>query len=164
MDDFLNRIIVEIYNKCKLQILNFKVEEEGKEYNACRFKLNRLMIVSRNAKLTPKKDGQFVTFWKRNRQGIIEPLHESDRIDFYVVTVKTESKFGQFVFPRSTLIQNGIISTDEREGKRGFRLYSNWDKTNNKQAIKTQKWQLDYFYEINKTIDLNKVVDLFKKS
>lgn len=161
MDTNLNIIKTVVYDKCELKLSDFKIEPESKEYDACRFKLNGLNIVSRNAKITSKKIGQFVTFWKRNRNGPIEPLNETDQIDFYVVNVQTKNQFGQFVFPKSVLIKKGIISTKNKEGKRAFRVYPIWNKTENKQAKGTQKWQLNYFYEIGKSTDLKKVNTLY---
>lgn len=158
----LDQIKTEVYDKCSLIISEYKPEPESKEYGACRFDLGGRKIIYRNAKITPKKSGQFVTFWKRNENGPIEPFFETDQIDFYVVNVRTENKFGQFVFPKSVLIKKGIISTKKREGKRAFRVYPSWDKTNNKQAERTQKWQLNYFYKINDSTDLNKVSELYK--
>lgn len=158
----LTQIKTKVYDKCVLEISDFKLEAESKEYYACRFKINGGKIICRNAKITPKKTGQFVTFWKRNRNGSIEPFHESDRIDFYVVNVWTETEFGQFVFPKGVLIKKGIISTERKEGKRAFRVYPNWDIPGNKQAERTQKWQLDYFYKINDSTDFNKVTELYR--
>lgn len=163
MDNTLEKIQYEIYTKCNLQITNFEAEKESKEYDASRFQLNNLNIVYRNAKTTPTKRGQFVTFWKRNNKGTIEPLHEHDLIDFYVITVQSENKTGQFVFPKTILLEKGIISTDRKEGKRAFRVYPNWDITNNKQAEKSQKWQLHYFYEIKPSTDLKKASALYAK-
>lgn len=162
MDRNLNQIKTNVYDKCGLKTADFKRESESKEYDACRFELNGKKIICRNSKITPKKVGQFVTFWKRNANGIIEPLEESDRIDFYAVNVRTENKFGQFVFPKSVLIKKGIISTVKKEGKRAFRVYPNWDLAKNKQAVTTQKWQLDYFYEINDSTDFKRVVELYE--
>ncbi|QDH80734.1 MepB family protein [Echinicola soli] len=162
MDSNLNQINTEIYKKCGLNISGIHLEKESKEYNACRFELNGQKIISRNAKITPKKVGQFVTFWKRNENGPIEPLEENDQIDFYVVNVRTESEFGQFVFPKSVLIKKGIISTENKEGKRAFRVYPNWDIVKSKQAERTQKWQLDYFYKIDDLTDIEKVTKLYK--
>ena len=162
MDQNLTQIIEHIYDKCDLRISDFKLESESKEYDACRFKLNGLTIIYRNAKITPKKVGQFVTFWKRNKNKPIEPFTENDNLDFYVVNVGARNKFGQFVFPKSTLIKKGILSTKAKEGKRGFRVYPKWDTAKNKQAQRTQKWQLDYFYEINSSTNLEKVIDLYK--
>ncbi|GAF02950.1 MepB family protein [Saccharicrinis fermentans] len=163
MDRNLNQIKMEIYDKCSLNISDFKAEPESKEYNACQFQLNGLNIRSRNAKITPKKIGQFVTFWERNGNGLIEPFNENDRIDFYTVNVRNENEFGQFVFPKSVLIKQGIISTEKKEGKRGFRVYPKWDNVKNKQAERTQKWQLKYFYVISSSTDLQKVDDLYNR-
>jgi hypothetical protein len=162
MDDNLTHIKTAVYDKCELVISDFKTELESKEYDACRFQLNGLNILSRRAKITPTKAGQFVTFWKRNGNGPIEPISETDLIDFYAVSVRTENEFGQFVFPRSVLIKKGIISTDKKEGKRAFRVYPSWDAAKSKQAERTQKWQLKYFYEINNSTDHKKVATLYK--
>jgi len=162
MDSTLNQIKTEVYDKCSLEILAFKKELEGKEYDACQFELNGLKIICRSSKITPKKVGQFVTFWRRNKDGITEPFNEDDKIDFFVVNTISENNFGQFVFPKSELINKGIISTKTKDGKRGFRVYPKWDKTTNKQAEKTQKWQLNYFYEIKNSMDLKKVTELYK--
>lgn len=162
MDSNLNQIKTDIYDKCGLELSGFKWEPESKEYHACRFVLSGRNILSRTAKITPKKVGQFVTCWKRNENGMIEPFNETDQLDFYAVNVQTERKFGQFVFPKSILIRKGIISTEKKAGKRAFRVYPNWDVAKNKQAERTQKWQLDYFYEINASTDLRKVLELYK--
>ncbi|MDO6739341.1 MepB family protein [Wenyingzhuangia sp. 2_MG-2023] len=162
MDSNLNQIKREVYEKSGLKITDFQTEKESKEYAACRFELNGRKIISRNSKITPKKVGQFVTFWKRNGNGPIEPFDENDLIDFYTVNVRSENKFGQFVFPKSVLIKKGIISTEKKEGKRAFRVYPNWDIAKNKQAEQTQKWQLNYFYLINNATDFKKVAELYK--
>lgn len=162
MDDNLNQIKKEVYDKCSFDISYFKLEAESKEYYACKFNLKGKKVISRNAKITPKKAGLFVTFWKRNGNGPIEPFSESDQFDFYTVNVRVENKFGQFVFPKSVLKKKGILSTEGKEGKRAFRVYPVWDIVESKQAVQTQKWQLDYFYEINNCLDLNSVIELFK--
>ncbi|EKF55594.1 hypothetical protein I215_06527 [Galbibacter marinus] len=164
MDENLNQIKTEIYDKCSFEISHFKLEPESREYDACRFDLNGRKIICRNAKITPKRVGQFVTFWKRNENGPIEPFEENDKIDFYVVNVRTENGFGQFVFPKSVLIGKGIISSCKKEGKRAFRVYPSWDIVKNKQAELTQNWQLSYFYEIGKMTDFKKVNDLYSRN
>lgn len=159
-----NRELTEvrrIYEKCELQISNLITETESKEYSACQFKLNGLNIIFRSAKITPKKAGQFVTFWKRNEKGSIEPFFETDQIDYYVVNVRNGNNFGQFVFPKSILMKKGIISTAKREGKRAFRIYAPWDETKNNQAEHTQKWQLTYFFEAHPSIDLKLAKELY---
>ncbi|MEM9337179.1 MAG: MepB family protein [Bacteroidota bacterium] len=161
MDKNLNRIKERVYDKCALKISNFRLEVESKEYDACQFQLNGHQVICRNAKITPKKVGQFVTFWKRNGDGPIAPFEETDEIDFFVINVRTENDFGQFVFPKSVLIKNGILSTAKKEGKRAFRVYPSWDVAKNKQAERTQKWQLNYFYEIGQHVDLKRVNELY---
>lgn len=163
----LNRNLIEIkteiYDNVGFQISKMNYEFEGKEYDACKFELNGMKIICRSSKITPKKVGQFVTFWKRNTIGVTEPFSELDQFDFYVINVKMENHFGQFVFPKSELINKGIVSTIKKDGKRGFRVYPKWNKTTSKQAEKTQKWQLKYFYEIDANIDFIKVKELYNE-
>jgi len=153
-----------IYKKVNLQISDLKIQKEGKEYQACRYKLNTKTVYSRFSKITPKKIGQFVTFWKRNLEGITEPYSEIDEFDILIINVKTENKFGQFIFPKSILIKKRIISTLKKEGKRGFRVYPIWDIAINKQAKKTQEWQLNYFFELNQITDFTIVNTLYLNS
>jgi hypothetical protein len=138
----LNEVKTNVYDQCSLQISNLKNEPEGIDYDACQFELSGRKIISRSSKITPKKVGQFVTFWKRNSKGITAPYSEKDSIDFFVINVKGKGRFGQFVFPKSALLKNGILSTQKKDGKRGFRVYPIWDEPQNKQAKKTQAWQL----------------------
>lgn len=161
MNRILTKIKNNIYDKCDFLLSDFRIEEESQEYGACRFELNGQKMVCRNAKMTPKKVGQFVTFWKRNRDHIIEPLHESDQIDFFLVNVELGDRLGQFVFPKSVLISKGILSTSVKEGKRGFRVYPKWDQPKSKQAIKSQAWQVAYFFEMGEEGDLETVIKLF---
>ena len=162
----LNKNVIEvktkIYDCCSLDMSEVENELEGTEYDACKFELNGMKIICRSSKITPKKVGQFVTLWKRNIKGITEPYAETDPIDFYVINVRAENSFGQFVFPKSELINKGIIATEKTDGKRGFRVYAKWDEAQNKQAKKTQKWQLNYFYEIGSTTDFKRVNELYK--
>jgi len=127
----------------------FVAEYESQEYGACMYKLNGRRIKFRVAKTTPAKTGQFVTLWKRNDSGITEPHDSSDPFDLFVISVRKDHLFGQFVFTKAVLIKQGILTTSEKEGKRGFRVYPPWDTTENKQAQKTQHWQSDFFLEIN---------------
>jgi hypothetical protein len=125
-------------------------EQESKEYGACNFTLNNLNILYRTAKITPTKIGQFVTLWKRKENRAIQPFESTDPIDLVFISVKKDSSFGLFIFTRSILIEKGIITHLNKEGKRGFRVYPPWDKTISNQAQKTQKWQLNCFTAINK--------------
>ena len=138
-------------------------EAESSEYGACTFELNGLSIKFRTAKITPTKIGQFVTLWKRIEKGPIQPFDITDSIDLFVISTRKDNHFGQFVFPKSVLCEQGVISTNNKEGKRAIRVYPPWDKTTNKQAQKTQKWQLDFFLEIpsDKPIDMERAKILY---
>ena len=150
---YLKKLLSEIDN---IEISQATVELESSEYGACRFVLNNSNILFRTAKITPTKTGQFVTLWKRINQGPIQPFDNTDRIDLFIVSVRKDNHFGIFIFPKEVLISKEIVS-DKKEGKRAIRVYPPWDCTTSKQAQKTQKWQLEYFFEIpqNSTIGLD---------
>ena len=152
-----------IFGKAGLQMTTFQKESESEEYSAFRFQLNNRNICYREAKITPTKTGQFVTLWKRNQSGIIEPFDYSDTIDFVIVSVRKDENWGQFIFPKKTLLEKGIFSTEKKEGIRATRVYPPWDETTSKQAQKTQKWQLDYFFNFSEEskIDIEKLKKVF---
>ncbi|HEY4628685.1 MAG TPA: MepB family protein [Flavobacterium sp.] len=155
-----------VYDKCGFDLINLNQNLESAEYGACSFKLNGKTIQFRVSKITPTKTGQFVTIWKRNKDGITEPFDISDDIDFIIITSKSGDNFGQFIFPKSVLAANGIITKNGKVGKRGIRVYPLWDIVTNKQAEKTQSWQTKYFLTIkkdNKT-DLDLIRKLFIKT
>lgn len=145
-----------------LSFTDFEIERDGLEYNACHFKINNRVVISRDSKITPKKVGQFVTFWKRNIINATEPFNETDNIDFFMINSQKDNLIGQFVFPKTELINRGILSTKVKDGKRGFRVYPPWDLTTNKQAKNTQIWQLKFFYKLEDTDSMNSVKKLFK--
>jgi hypothetical protein len=137
-----------VYDTCEFDFSDLKIEKESTEYDACSFKLNGKAIVHRTAKITPTKIGQFVTLWKRNNNKQTEPFHIDDDFDLIIISAKNQNLFGQFIFPKLILVEKGIISDSNKQGKRGIRVYPPWDITASKQARKTQQWQLNYFIEI----------------
>ena len=137
-----------LYDKCNFECSLPEKEKESADYGAYSFQLNNKSIVFRAAKITPTKIGQFVTLWKRIDKEPIQPFYFTDAIDLIVISVRKDNRVGQFVFPKSILCEKGIISTTNKEGKRAIRVYPPWDEAINKQAQKTQQWQLDYFLEI----------------
>ena len=144
-----------LYNECGFQLQNLIWNSESTNYGACSFELNNYKIQFRVANITPTKIGQFVAIWKRNNQGIKAPFDVADSLDFMIVSVRDSENFGQFIFPKSVLVSKGIVSQNEKGGKRGIRVYAPWDKPENKQAIKTQAWQVNYFVEIKKNSHLD---------
>ena len=159
----VDKQMIEIFNTCGLKVSNLVQEPEGTSYNAIRYQVNNWHIVGRKAKQTPKKIGQFVTCWKRNRVGATVPLAHTDAIDFYVIHVEnpTANLQGYFIFPKTTLSEQGILSTDTNNGKRGFRVYPLWDTVTSKQAVKTQLWQQQYFFSISNPTNIEQLIRLF---
>lgn len=144
-----------LYNKCGFQLQNLVWNPESINYGACSFELNNYKIQYRVANSTPSKIGQFVAIWKRNNKGITAPFDVADSLDFLIISVRDSENFGQFIFPKSVLIAKGIISQNEKGGKRGIRVYAPWDKPTNKQAMQTQAWQAHYFVEIRENLPVD---------
>lgn len=151
-----------VFKPCGLNLSNFETELESQQYSACDFQLNKLKVKFRLAKITPTKIGQFVTIWKRNEKGITQPFDIFDDIDFFIISARQQNKLGLFIFTKSALHDNKILSDKIKQGKRGIRVYPNWDFPTNKPAQKTQQWQTKYFLEISKSIgiDLKKAKQL----
>ncbi|HRE78444.1 MAG TPA: MepB family protein [Flavobacterium sp.] len=154
------KFILDVYAKCGFTITNLKLHSESSEYAACSFELDGQKVEYRVSKITPTKTGQFVTIWKRNNEGITAPFDVSD-LDFIVITSKSGDKIGQFIFPKSVLVEKGIITSNGKQGKRGIRVYPPWDNANSKQAEQTQRWQTNYFVLIER--DNSTLVELTKK-
>ena len=106
----LNVVKELVYDKCGFYLSNLKQNIESSEYGACTFELNGKRVQQRISKITPTKTGQFVTIWKRNKDGITEPFDTSDDFDFVIITARNENNFGQFIFPKSVLAYKGIIT------------------------------------------------------
>ena len=144
-----------LYNECGFQLQHLVWNSESANYGACSFELNNKLIQYRVANITPTKIGQFVAIWKRNSEGITAPFDVSDSLDFMIISVRDSENFGQFIFPKSVLVSHGIISQNEKGGKRGIRVYAPWDKPTNKQAMQTQAWQVHYFVEIRENLPVD---------
>lgn len=138
-----------VYDNCGFDLTELKLNLDSVEYGACSFKLNGKRIQHRVSKITPTKTGQFVTIWKRSKDGITEPFNFSDDMDFIIITSRSGDNLGQFIFPKTVLADKGIITHNGKNGKRGIRVYPPWDVVSNKQAEKSQSWQTKYFIAIN---------------
>ncbi|NKI26617.1 MepB family protein [Arenibacter sp. 6A1] len=122
---------------------------EGAAYGACSYTLNGFSVIGRTAKQTPKKTGQFVAIWKRSAEGGTAPYTENDGVEFLVINAVSEFGCGQFIFPLSALLHQGVFSSAKKPGKRGIRVYPPWDRLTSKQAQNTQEWQQQYFLELS---------------
>lgn len=128
--------------------------------------MDDLKVKYRQAKLTPKKVGLFVTLWKRNIENKTEPFSVNDSFDFYIIAAKQEDNFGFFIFSKDILTEKSILTNSKKEGKRGFRVYPDWTETTNNQATKTKAWQTNCFINCNENnhIISEKLNNLLNKS
>ena len=155
-----------IYNSIPFQGSDPIPYEDNAEYGACTFILNDHSIHFRIAKITPTKIGQFVTLWKRVDNNPIQPFDFNDPFEFFIISVRKDHQIGQFIFSKDLLVTKGVISKNNKNGKRAIRVYPPWDQTQNPQATRTQKWQLDYFINLSSSheIDSLKIKKLLSKT
>lgn len=144
-----------VFDHLKIDIRHTEIEKESSDYGALEFSLNESPCKFRVGKITPTKPGFFVTLWKRSSDGVTMPHDETDPYLYYFFSVKNEDCRGVFIFPKQILILKGILSSSQKEGKRGFRLYAPWSKTQNAQAKKTQSWQKDFYIDISNPSKIN---------
>ena len=144
-----------VFDACKFKYSLAIAEFESAEYGACSFELNNLSVRFRVSKITPTKIGQFVTLWKRIGKGSIEPFDSKDVLDLVIISARHETNFGHFIFPKSVLLEKRILSLNGKGGKRAIRVYPPWDSAINKQAQKTQNWQLNYFLDLSDEKEIN---------
>lgn len=149
MNEPLNRIARSVFERLNLNLSDINADPECEAYSGSNFRLNERTIKFRKAKVTPKKSGLFVTLWKRNANGQTEPFSITEPVDFYIIAAEKGQNTGFFLFPKAVLAEKGILTRNGKEGKRGFRVYPEWETTGNKQAEKTQNWQNTFFIDLS---------------
>lgn len=145
MTNDFQQIQLQLSQLTNKEITDFVTDNECLEYSGCNFKIDDLNIKYRQAKVTPKKVGLFVTLWKRNTENKTEPFSTNDPFDFYIIAAQQKDHFGLFIFPKDILSDKNILTNSKKDGKRGFRVYPDWIETTNNQATKTKAWQTNYF-------------------
>lgn len=148
---------------------------ENSKYEALNFSLSGKRIIYRKGKVTPDRPGAFLSVWQRPVLQISNgnkpiPL-ESDELDYLFIQVEDELERGMFIFPVATLKEKGIVSSTDKKGKTGFRVFPPWSqnrglagtKVFSESGKKTQRWQLPYFIGIDKdgAIDMNELKNVF---
>lgn len=136
-------------------------EEQNSEYEGVRFNLLNQTYRSRLAKSTPKKQGYFVVFWDKDDKDKNQPFSYLSSPDRVIVTVMDNEKVGQFIFPKTVLHKQGILSSEISKGKMAIRVYPSWISNLNPSAAKTQKWQVEYFVDLSHKMDLDKLTYLY---
>lgn len=153
MNDFhqaLTYINKMLYEPSGLVLSSIQEEKQNAIYGAGRFELSSRTVRFRVARTTPTKTGQFVAIWEKDANNKNQPFSHEDSPELLVITsFKNNHQFGQFVFPKEILLEKNVLRSDVTKGKMAIRVYPSWDEPESKQAIKTQKWQLPYFIDIN---------------
>lgn len=150
MTEELKHIQDSIFHILGLPIIDLTEDGECKGYDGYNFQIGTFKIKFRKAKVTPKKIGQFVTLWRRNAAKQTEPFHINDDLDFYLIATRDNERFGFFFFPKHVLGKNFILTDSNKIGKRGFRVYPDWDIPISKQAQTAKAWQTAYFIDLTK--------------
>ncbi|MDF2491669.1 MAG: hypothetical protein K0R01_3410 [Mycobacterium sp.] len=101
----------------------------------------------RTGRNTPTKPGAFVAFWHRDEAGNTAPFSDDDPAAGLLVFVEHHGRRGLFRFTGAQLTELGITS-GERPGKRGFRVYPSWCVGLNVRATTTQRAQAPAFQEL----------------
>ncbi|WP_020059755.1 MepB family protein [Bacillus sp. 123MFChir2] len=158
MNEFYNALTYinkMFYEPNHLTIKAVREEAQNSDYGAGIFQLNSKTIRFRVAKITPTKIGQFVAFWEKDGDNKNQAFSYEKATDLLVINTFTRNNnFGQFVFPKEVLVKQNILKTATTKGKMAIRVYPSWENPTSKQAIETQKWQLEYFVGMNNTNSL----------
>lgn len=141
-------ILKRLLNSSDVTITKVLPEIQNAEYDAFRFTIAGHTARFRNAKITPKKNGQFVAFWEKNTADKNQPFHANNTPDLLIIAVNDSLNTGYFIFPKHILITKKIISDKDSIGKMALRIYPPWDLAMSIQAKKTQVWQ-NYFFHSN---------------
>ena len=158
-----------IYKPNQFTIKSIHEERQNSDYAAGTFELATKRATKtirfRVAKITPNKIGQFVTFWEKDTNGINQSYEYNEAPDLLIITVfKDNDTFGQFLFPKDVLLNKNILRSETTKGKMGIRVYPSWDKPANKTAIKTQEWQLRYFFVVTdrNALPIEQIISLYR--
>ena len=92
------------------------------------------------------------------------PYDLNDAVDLFVISVRKDDQFGQFIFPKEILHKKGFVSQNGNGGKRAMRVYPPWSLIESVQAQKTQAWQLLYFIEITPRFDAARLRYLLERT
>ncbi len=153
MNDFyraLSYVDELIYKPTNLILKSVQEEKQNAKYGAGTFQLSSKTVRFRVARITPTKTGQFVAFWEKDENTNNQPYSYAEAPDLLVITAfKSDREFGQFVFPKEVLLTQNILKSTSTTGKMAIRVYPSWDIPTSKQAIKTQEWQLPYFFDLS---------------
>lgn len=156
------KLIEELARSLKLsEIEQLTLEAQNIEYEGMSFYLNNVQFRSRLAKLTSKKTGYFVVFWEKDAENKNQPYYFENSPEKLIVSIIDNNFRGQFVFPKTVLLKQGVLKGVNSKGKMGIRVYPSWTGNLNNSAKKTQQWQSAYFIDLSSDINLKKLNELY---
>ena len=85
--------------------------KDDQEYKRCRL-----------AKKTPKKEGYFTVFWKKDQNNKNIPYTDGDLGDELVIVVIDNCHCGLFIIPKEVAISKKILSTKDCSANESFSL------------------------------------------
>ncbi|GEN87177.1 MepB family protein [Oceanobacillus sojae] len=154
-------LIKELLFDINGELTNILKEPQNMEYEGTTFNINENKYRSRLAKRTPKKDGYFVVFWEKDVNHCNQAFAYSESPDKIVFSIIDKDVKGQFIFPKSLLLEKGILRTNDNKGKMAIRVYPSWERSLNNSAKKTQAWQAPYFIDVSNEIDMKRLTELY---
>ncbi|GAA1318963.1 MepB family protein [Leucobacter albus] len=125
-------------------------EEQNSDYESGLVRLGGELWRIRTARVTPTKPGAFLAVWERGPDGQTRPFAEGGGVAGLLVlvdepTLSGETLRGVFRFSERMLVEQGIVRSAAKPGKRGFRVYPSWCVGLNTQAQRTQRAQAAAF-------------------
>ena len=153
----VEELIENIYKPNNLSVTCLEEESQNDKYGGGKFMLSSKSIRFRVAKITPKKTGQFVAFWEKDKNNKNQALNYNQAPELLVINcLGSNEEFGQFIFPKAILLKHQILRSDTSKGKMGMRIYPAWSFPESKEALKTQAWQAAYYIDLSDTNTLSK--------
>lgn len=163
LPDYINHFIQNLCAHEFQTVSNITQDPESKDYKGFRLELDGVKIVFRAAKITPKKEGLFVTLRKRVSPGTPTVPFDYADIDFAIIYAEKGPQKGYFIFESLLLVRQNILIKDQNSGKLGFRVYTPWCVPTSKQASKTREWQIKCFvYAQNTSENIQKMKSFLK--
>ncbi len=147
------KYINEIFIENSELISNVILDEFSEDYEGVTLKIYERKFRSRLAKKTFKKKGYFVAFWEKDEQGINQAYSYKNYPEKLIISILDGERSGQFIFPKSLLLQKKILRDESSKGKMALRVYPSWETDLNKSANSTQVWQSLYFINTSDNID-----------
>lgn len=133
----------------QFQINNLQIDSFNQTYEGFDFEQDNLKYKHRRANKTPLKQGYFLAVWQKNPQNKNEPFRSDDDLDYLVISIMDDNRRGYFKFPKALLIQQHILTHNDKKGKMAFRVYPSWEHDLNHTATLTKKWQAPYFINMS---------------